>query len=70
MTLTMERPTKEERRARRIELMRRIKKNAREYDPDECLSPEEMIALLERHERTILEAAKKAGLSLDDEYDE
>ena len=70
MTLTMERSSKEERRARRIEYMRRIRKNPPEYDPDECLSPDEMIALLNRHERTILEAAKKAGLDVENEYDD
>ena len=50
--------------------MRRIRKNPPEYDPDECLSPEEMIALLERHERAILDAAKKAGLDVENEYDD
>ncbi len=70
MTLTMERPTKEERRARRLEYMRRISKNPPEYDPEESLTPDEMLALLNRHERAILEAAKRAGLSVGEDYDE
>ncbi len=70
MPLTMKRPSKEERRERRIELMRRIRKNARGFDPEESLSPEEMIALLKRHERAILEAAKRAGLDVENDYDD
>ena len=68
MTLTIESPTKEERRARRRFLPLRSIKDRQTNDPDH-FSNAEMIAILERHERAIIEAAKKAGLPIGDEYE-
>ncbi len=68
MTLTLEIPTKEERRARRRFLPLRSIKDCQTNDP-ERFSNAEMIAIMERHERALLEAAKKAGLPIGDEYE-
>ncbi len=68
MALTMERPTKKERRERRRFFNVRFNKDYQTSDPDHFTNAE-MIAILERHERAIIEAAKKAGLPIGDEYE-
>ena len=68
MTLTIKKETKEERRARWRFLPARPSNSYNTNDPAHYTNAE-MIAIMERHERGLLDAAKRLGLPIGEEYE-